>query len=243
MFADSLLESAVHRPTRRRSLSLLTSLALEALVVAVLVAIPLVHPDMLAAAPPRIIYQVPIEDYAAQPGPVHHSGGGGGSPHGQPSIMPTFHPTGHTLFLGPARSTNVDDNRPFCATCPIGPDIGPSIGPLFNNARPLPPPPHHPPVVISHFDPGTLVHQVLPIYPEIAKRARIQGDVRLQAVITPEGTIAQLTVISGHPLLAPAALDAVRQWRFRPYLLNGQAVPVETTITVNFRLGADGGAL
>ena len=244
MFADSLLESAVHRPTRRRSLSLLTSLTLEALVVAVLVAIPLVHPDMLSAAPPRIVVPIPIEDFATQPGPVHH-GGGGGSPHALPSPLPVLHPSGRTIFIGSARSSHTDESAPFCATCPIGPDVGPSTGPIITNAQPIIPlpPPHHAPVIVSHFDPGTIVHQVLPVYPDLARKAHIQGDVRLQAVITREGTIAELSVISGHPMLAPAALDAVRQWRFRPYMLNGQAVPVETTITVNFRLGADGGAL
>jgi periplasmic protein TonB len=59
--------------------------------------------------------------------------------------------------------------------------------------------------------------------------------VRLHAIIARDGTIQSLNVISGHPLLASAALDAVRQWRYRPYLLNGEAVEVETFITVNFR--------
>ena len=245
MFADSLLESAVHRPTRRRSLSLLTSISLEALVVAILVAIPLVHPDMLSAAPPRVTYPVSIDEYNVQPGPVHH-GDGGGSPHTQPNIAPTFHPTPHTLFVGQPSETTSYQEAPPCPTCVVGPGVDPTTGPrLFTNAQPLPlpPPPHHPPVIVSHFDPGTIVHQVLPIYPDLARKAHIQGNVQLQAIITREGTIAELTVISGHPMLAPAALDAVRQWRFRPYMLNGQAVPVETTITVNFHLGADGGAL
>jgi len=65
--------------------------------------------------------------------------------------------------------------------------------------------------------------------------AGIQGEVRLHAVIAKDGTIQSLSVTSGQPILAQAALEAVRQWRYRPYLLNGKAVEVETFITVNFR--------
>jgi periplasmic protein TonB len=83
---------------------------------------------------------------------------------------------------------------------------------------------------------GNLVNQVKPTYPAIAKNARIQGAVVLQAEISKQGTIENLRVISGHPMLVPAALDAVKQWRYKPYYLNGEPVAVETTITVNFTL-------
>jgi protein TonB len=83
---------------------------------------------------------------------------------------------------------------------------------------------------------GMLVHQVQPTYPTLAKSARIQGDVVLKAIISKEGQIEDLQLVSGHPMLVPAAIDAVRQWRYRPYLLNGQPVEVETTITVIFSL-------
>jgi len=83
---------------------------------------------------------------------------------------------------------------------------------------------------------GNLVNQVKPAYPQIAKNARIQGAVVLQAEISKQGTIENLRVISGHPMLVPSALDAVKQWRYKPYYLNGEPVAVETTITVNFTL-------
>ena len=73
-------------------------------------------------------------------------------------------------------------------------------------------------------------------YPSIAKMARVQGDVVLQAIISKQGTIENLRVVSGHPMLVQSALDAVRQWRYRPYLLNGEPVEVETVITVKFSL-------
>jgi protein TonB len=83
---------------------------------------------------------------------------------------------------------------------------------------------------------GNLISQVKPPYPPMAKMARVQGAVVLQALISKQGTIQNLRVISGHPMLVQAALDAVKQWRYRPYLLNGEPVEVETQITLNFSL-------
>lgn len=83
---------------------------------------------------------------------------------------------------------------------------------------------------------ANIVHRVQPDYPVLARQARIQGAVVLKAVISRNGTIENLQVLSGHPMLVRAAVDAVRQWRYRPYLLNGEAVEVETQITVNFVL-------
>jgi len=83
---------------------------------------------------------------------------------------------------------------------------------------------------------GMLLQKVEPKYPTIAVTARIQGTVVLNAIISKSGEIENLTVASGHPMLVPAAIDAVRQWRYRPYLLNGEPVEVETTINVTFAL-------
>jgi protein TonB len=85
---------------------------------------------------------------------------------------------------------------------------------------------------------GLLVHRVEPTYPQIARTARIAGSVVLTAIISKDGQIEGLTLVSGHPMLAPAAIDAVKQWRYRPYLLNGEPVEVETTITVMFQLSS-----
>jgi periplasmic protein TonB len=84
---------------------------------------------------------------------------------------------------------------------------------------------------------GLLVHQVKPQYPRLAQQARIQGTVVLQAVIGKEGTVQDLRVVSGHPMLTAAAIAAVKQWRYRPYYLNGEPVTVDTQINVNFTLG------
>jgi protein TonB len=83
---------------------------------------------------------------------------------------------------------------------------------------------------------GLLVRKVPPTYPPLARQARIQGVVILQAQISKDGNIENLQLISGHPMLAPAAIEAVKQWKYRPYLLNGEPVEVDTQVQVNFTL-------
>src|SRR5215813_1980730 len=83
---------------------------------------------------------------------------------------------------------------------------------------------------------GLLIQKVEPKYPPLALAARIWGEVVLQAIISKDGEIKELSLVRGHPMLAPAAIGAVRQWRYRPFLLNGEPVEVETTVTVTFLL-------
>jgi protein TonB len=90
--------------------------------------------------------------------------------------------------------------------------------------------------VSSGVQSGLLVRKVQPTYPPLARQARIQGTVVLQAQISKSGDIENLTLVSGHPMLAPAAIEAVKQWKYKPYLLNGEPVEVETTVQVNFSL-------
>lgn len=88
---------------------------------------------------------------------------------------------------------------------------------------------------------ANLISQVEPVYPELARQARVQGSVVLEAEISRDGTVGNLNVLSGHPLLTQAALDAVKQWRYKPTLLNNEPVQVVTTLTVNFALPGGGG--
>jgi TonB family protein len=88
---------------------------------------------------------------------------------------------------------------------------------------------------------GLLMKKVSPAYPPLARQARIQGMVMLQAEISKDGTVETLRVISGHPMLAPAAIEAVKQWVYRPYILNNAPVAVETQVQVNFTLSSDPG--
>lgn len=81
-----------------------------------------------------------------------------------------------------------------------------------------------------------LLHRVDPEYPADAEKAKVEGLVVLSASIAPDGTVKNVAPVSGAPLLAQAAVNAVRWWRFQPYAVNGQAVPVETTIEIDFQL-------
>ena len=88
----------------------------------------------------------------------------------------------------------------------------------------------------SSVQSANLIYQVKPAYPPIARQTRTQGVVVLEAVIDRDGSIQSLRVVSGHPLLTQAALDAVKQWKYRPTLLNGEPIEVITTVTVTFTL-------
>ena len=90
--------------------------------------------------------------------------------------------------------------------------------------------------VASRVAEANLIHDVAPQYPPEAGRARVEGTVVLMAVIGKDGSVEDVRVESGLPLLAQAAIDAVRQWRYRPYLLNGEPVEVASRITINFTL-------
>jgi len=103
------------------------------------------------------------------------------------------------------------------------------------NTAPPPPPPHRIRVG-SNVQKAKLVQQPAPVYPPLAMQARVSGVVRLNAIIGRDGAVQNLTVASGHPLLVPAAMEAVKQWVYAPTLLNGQAVEVDTQIDVNFEL-------
>jgi protein TonB len=118
--------------------------------------------------------------------------------------------------------------------------FGPSAGIVMGSELPPPPPP--PPVapspsrvrISAGVAGGMLLQRIDPVYPPIARAARISGTVVLDAVISKTGSVESLHVVSGHPMLVQAALDAVRQWRYRPFLLNGMPVEVQTTVTVTF---------
>ena len=92
-----------------------------------------------------------------------------------------------------------------------------------------------------HVPPGTqqerLIHNVRPVYPELAKQAHIQGTVRLAALIDETGTVERLKLISGHPFLVKATFDAVKQWVYQPAMYNGVPVAVVTIIEVSFNIG------
>ena len=125
-----------------------------------------------------------------------------------------------------------------------GGQLGGVLGGIIGNTPQVAPPP--PPVkkvetpkritVGGNVQKARLLRQVQPQYPPLARQARIQGTVKLTAIIDHDGSIQKLEVVSGHPLLIPSALQAVKQWRYKPTLLNNQPVEVVTQVDVNFTL-------
>ncbi len=81
-----------------------------------------------------------------------------------------------------------------------------------------------------------LLRRVVPTYPPLARQARIQGAVVLNITISKSGEVRDVELVSGHPILAPAAIEAIKQWRYRPYERDGQPVEIETTVQINFSL-------
>jgi len=120
-----------------------------------------------------------------------------------------------------------------------GGSMGGVLGGVIGGMGGAPPPPKPkggPLKVGGNVQAARIVNRVQPVYPPLARQTRISGTVRLHAIIGKDGTIQSLEVLSGHPLLQQAALDAVRQWRYQPTLLNGDPVDVDTTIDVIFSL-------
>jgi protein TonB len=120
-----------------------------------------------------------------------------------------------------------------------GGQMGGVIGGVIGGMGGAPPPPRPTQSRIRHggnVQAARLVNKVQPSYPPLARQTRISGTVRLHAIIGKDGSVQQLEVMSGHPLLVQAALDAVRQWKYQPTTLNGDAVEVDTTIDVIFSL-------
>jgi len=123
----------------------------------------------------------------------------------------------------------------------VGGILGGILGGVPSAAPPPPPPP---PKTVTpqrirvggNVQAANLINQVRPIYPPLAKQARISGTVELSAIIGKDGRVQDLKVVRGHPLLVQAALDAVKNWIYKPTLLNGEPVEVSTTIDVNFTL-------
>jgi protein TonB len=242
MFDDTLNPSWNERS--RRGMTTLTSFGLQALAVGVLLIVPLLRPTGLPM-------------FRALSTPVSL-----GQPLGEAPVT-RAHAGGNTVVRSSAADTAITIPREIPRRIAEGGDDGPpqigvsgpyvpgvtglgsrdgltnTFGPGTQPIMPVAPRPVVAPLRISHMSEGNLIRKVLPQYPPLARSARIQGSVVLQAVISKEGVIENLRVVTGHPMLVPPAIDAVRQWRYRPYILNNEPVEVETQITVNFGLGGN----
>lgn len=235
MFEDSLVESVGRIRTRSRRYAVGATL-LEAALVGALVLIPYLYP---AALPQRLIaVRLISPPPAAPPAPP------------QTASAPEARPV--NLERGITAPTHIPPAIPdvaINAPAPLGPvGIGPENGnsasvPWLVPSSPPPLPqvrlakPNGPLRISSGVAEGRLLAPIQPQYPPIALATHTQGTVIVEATISTTGRIEDLHVLDGPPLLVRAAVDAIREARYRPFLLNGQPVPVETTISVRFRLG------
>jgi periplasmic protein TonB len=235
MFRDTLLESAPVGPRRKRW-PMALAFTLEVLAGAVLIVLPLLSTGIIPVSARVPLIAPQFQPVAIKPADaVHGQGdpvpdGAGRSP--SPSVIP--------LAFGPNRikpgalTQESDRGEPVNFNPGGGPGSGlPTCDPCITPEIPKPPTR----VRMSTMEPGMLIYRVEPQYPKMALIIKLHGDVKLHAVIAKDGSIQSLIVISGHPMLAQAAVDAVKQWRYRPYILNGQTVEVDTFVTVNFNQG------
>ena len=243
MFEQSLVEMPREMRRRKRWMTF-ASFMLESAAVLALLAFPLLHTEALPldehpTVHPPTRYSPPhvdIIDAAPQPRASRTA-----AVMINPYLAPQRIPAHIDMNPDPVGSSAIP--APPCVGCiPVsgGDDRGirDALESSLHNAPPLPPRrPTAPVARTSRAQESLLIYQVKPSYPHIAQMTHTQGTVLLRAMISREGRIESLQVVSGPPLLVNAALDAVRQWRYRPFFLNGDPVPVETQVTVHFTLG------
>jgi protein TonB len=238
---DDLLESTVVKKKTNKSWTVLVSTIVQATILGILILIPLIYTEalpkamlstLLIAPPPPPPPPPPPQPVKTIVKPVARLIQSGKLM--QPRAIPKEVAVFKEAELPPDVINNSNTGGVFGGIPGQG-IIGGSGGPA------LPPPPKAAaPARIKqggNVTAASIVTQTRPVYPALARQARIQGNVVLHAIIDKDGKVAQLEVMSGHPLLVQAALDAVKQWRYKPTLLNGDPVEVDTTITVTFTMG------
>lgn len=244
MFADSLLETSWDQRSRRGWITF-TSFGVQSVVIGLLLLIPLLT---TVGLPSSRILQPPTSFAAPAPPPRIERQQG--------TTIAQSNLANNVIITPPSIPPRVADIIEVEAPPQVNYNTGNSVaGSTGSDGRgevwkglgtgraPVAPLPTPPPTVrafrTSSILEGSLIHRVQPAYPPLARSVRVQGPVVLAAVIGKEGAIENLRLISGHPMLVPAAIEAVRQWRYRPYILNGEAIEVETQITVNFMLSGN----
>ena len=239
MFEDSLVESAALLRTHNRWPAVV-SITAQLCAAAVIISLPLLHPELLpmthvlpaTLAPPRPPLPPPAPvRLAARPAAPATSAPSAPNVGPSPVFTSLIHPTGPAV------------DAPPLAAIDIG-NVNPSLPPGINTAAPAAPhvsvaaaAPSKPLNISSGVSVGNLIAPIRPEYPQIAKLTHTEGTVVVEAIISRSGGIESVHVISGPPMLQEAAVAAVRQARYRPFLLNGQPTEVQTTITINFRMG------
>jgi protein TonB len=236
MFEDSLVDSAGRIRTRSKWFAI-ASFLLQAALLTALILIPLLHPAALPRQALTAMLVVPPPPPSRRDLPVHAS-----MAH---APMPTL----LTALIAPAtiprHAATVDDAPPGAIDVGSGDGrSGPGVmdplrglgTPPTILVRPEPKPRPGPIRMSAGVAAGRLIVPIRPLYPAIAREARIQGTVVVEATISAQGRVEHAHVVSGPPILAAAALSAIEQARYEPYRLNGDPVEVETTINVVFKL-------
>src|SRR5215472_9094098 len=233
MFRDTLLESSpAGRKGKRWPMA--AAFTVEVAVAGLLIVLPLLSSGILpvSAHPPLI---APLSDMPiARHNPVENH---------PPSGGPRFHAAARVITFDNTRPnmcvivTNCKEAKPDddeTNSQPWDSAIG-NNGPSRDfSARIVEKPILGKRPLVSELKMAQLTHRVEPVYPKMAILIHVEGQVQLHAIVAKDGSIRSLEVMKGHPLLATAAMDAVKQWRYQPYILNGEPVEVETFITVNF---------
>jgi len=236
---NQLIVSGKNARGARKPWSLLVSVALQSLLIGALVLIPLIYTEAL----PKAMLSTFIVAPAPPPPP----------PPPMAAVKVKQEKLAQVIKTNPVTPTVIpkkieiekDQAAPDAAPSPqdngIPGGTGDVLGGIAGNGPAMPPPPKpQAPQRVTlggQVEAAKLINKVSPQYPEVAKSAHVTGTVVLRAVISKSGDIQQLQLVSGPPLLAKAAMDAVTQWRYRPTVLNGQPVEVDTTIDVVFSLG------
>jgi periplasmic protein TonB len=252
--SQCMLENDAESRDRARNLrrkSLLISVIFEAGLLGAMLLWPLITPGVLPGL------------YIMTPTPPYRGGGGSAEKSAPSHPLPPVHDAGRPALCffcakptAPTPAHPLNDASASGTSGDSAPGIGdggtdgpPGSGPWIPGAdlsgtpievKKPQPPQHKAPVRLSEgVMAAALIHKVLPKYPELARTFHLEGTVYLRAIIATDGTVRQLEVISGNPMLANPALQAVRQWRYQPTRLNGEAVEVETLITVHFILNQE----
>jgi periplasmic protein TonB len=235
---DELLESTLVKKDANKSWTVVLSTLVQTLILGVLILMPLMHTEAL----PKTMLSIDL--VAPLPPPA---------PPAQPAKA-AVRPGVRLIQLGILHEPiAIPKNVVLFKEPEIPPDVtnNPSMNGIFTNIpgqgmvgsnNPAPPAPPKP-IAPTRIKQGgvvtaaSILSQTRPLYSTLARMAHIQGNVVLHAIIGKDGRVAQLEVLSGHPLLVQSALDAVKQWVYKPTLLNGDPVEVDTTITVTFTMG------
>ena len=223
------------RERRVRRRALIISVGLQTAVVAALILLP------IFAKPERIVVGgvTPLPPYH-RVGPQQIADSTNRLHHRPIRDLTIYQPTRVPTTI--LRDTTPPDGIEARELVGFGPDIPGALPGLESRSGPVPPAPIQPRpdqprvVHVTHVDPALLIHRVDPVYPTLARQIGRAGRVELRAIISTDGTIQSLQVVSGDPLFYQSALDAVRQWRYTPTVLNGQPVEVDTFVTVIYNM-------